>query len=153
MRTGKKVTLPGILAAALFCSIPVFAQSPAPPVTGLVSWWRGEGNANDSADSNNGSALNGAGYSPGAFGTGFFFDGVNDHVRIADSPNLRLTTAFTLAAWVNPASSGSYDEILSICARRPWLYVRYSPGRTKLCCDKSKWRFGCECTYNLNNPP
>ena len=85
----------------------------APPVNGLVSWWRGEGNANDSADSNNGSLLNGGGYSTGAIGTGFSFDGVNDHVRIADSANLHLTSAFTLAAWVNPASHGSYDEILS----------------------------------------
>ena len=49
----------------------------------------------------------------GALGTGFLFDGDNDHVRITDNSSLRLTTGFTLAAWVNPASHGSFDEILS----------------------------------------
>ncbi|HEX5219690.1 MAG TPA: LamG domain-containing protein [Verrucomicrobiae bacterium] len=114
MKTGKMVRLLRVFAStALFASIPAFGQYAAPPLTGLVSWWRGEGNANDSASSNTGSALNGAGYSGGAVGSGFLFDGVDDHIRIPDSPGLRLTTGFTLAAWVNPSSRGSYDEILS----------------------------------------
>ena len=105
-----------ILGRWLFLSLTAFGTlttQAAPPTTGLVSWWRGDGNASDSWDSNNGSLLNGGSYSAGAIGTGFSFDGVDDHVRVADSPNLRLTTAFTLAAWVNPASRGTYDEILS----------------------------------------
>jgi len=38
------------------------------PAAGLVSWWRAEGNANDSASINNGALTNGAGFAPGKWG-------------------------------------------------------------------------------------
>lgn len=85
----------------------------SPPASGLVSWWRGDGNANDSADGNNGTALNGAGYTAGVYGSAFSFDGLNDHVRVPNATNLRLTTALTVSAWVYPKSNGTFDEIIS----------------------------------------
>ena len=83
------------------------------PAGGLVSWWRGDGNALDSADNNNGVALNGASYAPGAFGNAFAFDGLNDHVRVPTAANLNITGPITLGAWVNRRTTGTFDEIIS----------------------------------------
>jgi hypothetical protein len=85
----------------------------SPPTSGLVSWWRGDGNALDSADGNHGVALNGAGYTPGVSGSAFWFDGFNDHIRVADSTNLRITSALTVSAWVYRVDGGYQGEILS----------------------------------------
>ena len=74
----------------------------APPPSGMVSWWPGEGNANDIQGGNNGTLQNGATFGNGFVGLAFSLDGVNDHVDIADAANLNPTTAVTLAAWVNP---------------------------------------------------
>jgi hypothetical protein len=101
------------LVIGAVCFATVARAQYAPPTSGLVSWWRGDGNANDSADGNNGIAINGAGYSAGISGSAFIFDGINDHVRIASSANLRITSAITVGAWVYRRSTGSFDEIIS----------------------------------------
>jgi hypothetical protein len=100
------------LVAAAFFPMEMQGQY-VPPTNGLVSWWRGDGNANDSADGNNGTAFNGAGYASGVFGSAFSFDGFNDHVRIPNSSNLSLTNGITLGAWVYPRIAGSYHDIIS----------------------------------------
>ena len=45
----------------------VAAQSCVQPPDGLVSWWPGDGNANDIQDSNYGTLQNGATFAPGIF--------------------------------------------------------------------------------------
>src|SRR5262249_48172926 len=40
---------------------------------GLVSWWRGEGNANDAQGGNNGALVGGVSYAPGKVGQAFSF--------------------------------------------------------------------------------
>jgi hypothetical protein len=85
----------------------------SPPASGLVSWWRGDGNATDSADGNTGMALNGSAYSSGLFGSAFSFDGHNDHIRVPNSANLQITGNLTLGAWVYRHSTGTFDEIIS----------------------------------------
>jgi hypothetical protein len=97
----------------LLAALSAQAQVAVTPTDGLVSWWRGDENANDSADSNDGTLLNGGAYAPGVFGSAFSLDGINDHVRVANSANLQFTTALTLAAWVNPSSRGTVDNIIS----------------------------------------
>ena len=79
----------------------------------MVSWWRGDGNASDSADGNNGTALNGAGYTTGVFGSAFSFDGTDDHIHVPNSANLQITSAITVGAWIYRSSTGSFDEIIS----------------------------------------
>jgi len=98
---------------AALTAVSVQAQVAITPTDGLVSWWHGDGNANDSADSNHGTLLNGGTYAPGVFGSAFSLDGINDHVRVANSANLQFTTALTLAAWVSPSSRGTVDNIIS----------------------------------------
>lgn len=70
----------------------------------LVSWWRAEDDACDSADANHGVLVNGAtATAAGKVGQAFSFDGGNDHVKVPDAPNLDLSGgSFTIKAWVNP---------------------------------------------------
>jgi RHS repeat-associated protein len=79
----------------------------APAPSGLVSWWSGEGNANDSIGSNNGTLANGATFAPGLVGQAFSFDGVNDYVEFPDSPSLSITDTLSIDAWIKPNSVGA----------------------------------------------
>ena len=96
-------TLVGNAAAQQTCTLP-------PP--GLVSWWPGNGNANDIADSNNGTLQNGATFVPGQVSQAFSFDGVDDFVRVANSPALEPST-ITVDAWVKSTAPGTFRYILS----------------------------------------
>ncbi|GEM_PF-7057975 len=72
-------------------------------LSGLVSWWPGDGNADDIVDNNHGILKNGAvANASGKVGQAFSFDGVNDFVEIPDASNLTPSNAITLEAWVNP---------------------------------------------------
>src|SRR5262249_40896258 len=66
-----------------------------------VSWWRAEGNASDSVDSNSGTLVNGATFTAGKVGQAFTFDGVN---ALVQAPTNNLPT-------------GSADRSLVIWAR------------------------------------
>ncbi len=72
---------------------PVFAP------TGMISWWRGEGNALDSVGTNHGVLTNGATFAAGQVGQTFALDGVNDYVQAPDSASLRPASV-TVEAWV-----------------------------------------------------
>ena len=48
-----------------------------PPPSSLVSWWPGDGHAEDIGDSNDGSLQGGATFAPGVVGQAFTFDGVS----------------------------------------------------------------------------
>ena len=76
------------------------------PPSNLVSWWPGDGNANDIEDSNPGTLLNGATFAAGKVSQGFSFDGVDDQVSVADAANLDITGSVTMAAWVRSDGNG-----------------------------------------------
>ena len=75
-----------------------------PPPPDIVSWFKAEGNANDTQGLSNGTLLNGATFATGKVGQAFSLDGVNDYVRIPDSTPLRPTNV-TLEAWINFSAS------------------------------------------------
>ena len=56
----------------------------APPPSGLVSWWPGEGNANDIMGNNNGFLQGGMSFTAGEVGQAFNFDGTSGYVSIPD---------------------------------------------------------------------
>jgi alpha-mannosidase len=88
-------------------SSPASATTAALPTgTGLVGAYRfGEGagptTADVSGNGNGGTLVNGAAWTTaGKFGGAINFDGVDDHVRVADSSSLDLGSKGTIEAWV-----------------------------------------------------
>jgi len=71
----------------------------APP-SGLVSWWPGETGAQDIADGNSGTLVNGATTAPGKVGQALSFDGVDDRVLVAFNSNMNPTGPFTADLWL-----------------------------------------------------
>ena len=78
-------------------------------VNGIVGWWAMESIAGDMTADSSGHGHPGVCSSAamscpvivaGKHGNGLRFDGVNDHLDIADAPDLETTIAFTVAAWL-----------------------------------------------------
>ena len=82
------------------------------PPSGLVGWWRGEGNGNDSAGTNNAYTLPNVSFTDGIVGRAFEFDpenlpyGTYSGVRIADQPYYALTNSLTIEGWIRPRGPG-----------------------------------------------
>jgi hypothetical protein len=95
------------LILVLTASIANHAATQAMP-TGLVSWWRGEGNANDSANANNSTLVGNTAFASGQLGQAFGLDGAGDFVDFGNASNLHVSAGdFTVVAWVNFDSLGS----------------------------------------------
>ncbi len=78
-----------------------------PPASGLIGWWTGDGNANDSQSTNHGILQGGATATNAGFvNRTFTFDGTNSYVQIPDAPALRPTN-LTIEAWVRFSSLDS----------------------------------------------
>jgi len=107
-----------IFLLILFLLIPtiVFAQYTI-PTSGLVSWWRANGNANDSFGSYNGSLINGATFAPGMIDQAFSLDGTNDYVYMPNTTLIDGGSQATYMAWVYPAAlpaDGFYFNIINV---------------------------------------
>lgn len=111
-----RLTLVVSLLASVLGAGAAGAQVCGPLPSGEVGWWPGEGNTTDAITGNAGTLFNGAGFGPGLLGRAFTFDGINDHVSVADSAPLSLTVTGSLAAWVNPVLPAS-GEIQAAVAK------------------------------------
>ncbi|MBI4639195.1 MAG: LamG domain-containing protein [Candidatus Tectomicrobia bacterium] len=89
-----------VLAVVLVCIAIVASVTTTHTSDGLVSWWRAEGDASDSADGSHGTLLNGVTFVPGKVGQAFSFDGVDDFVRIDSFTALDGLSRATFAFWV-----------------------------------------------------
>ncbi len=72
----------------------------------MISWWKGEGNANDSFGANNGALQGSLSYAPGEVGSAFSFP-VNTqgavHVpNISGRLDVGAGPGFTIEGWINP---------------------------------------------------
>jgi len=79
--------------------------------TGLVSFWPGDGNADDIRGGHDGTAQNGLSYVAGRVGQAFSFDGLDDLVGSIGDPStysfIQNTGVFSIVAWMrldNPAA-------------------------------------------------
>ncbi|MDI6765217.1 MAG: LamG domain-containing protein [Bacteroidota bacterium] len=96
------------------------------PPSGLVSWWSGDGTANDIVGSNHGMLINGATYGSGKVRRAFSFDGIDDYVRIPHSPSLNPSGSFTVDAWIYPTRDahatiiGKWGDRGSWSGQRSW---------------------------------
>lgn len=78
---------------------------------GMISYWRGEGNANDKLGINNGT-VNGTTYTTGKIGQAFSFDGVNDRINLPSIFTVTNYPVATLMAWVYGTES-QWHSIIS----------------------------------------
>ena len=89
------------------------------PISGMVGWWRGEGNADDFLLSNPGTLSNGVTFSKGMVGQAFHFNGINQAVIISNSPSLNFgsNADFSIEAWIQ-VNTNQNKTILSIVDKR-----------------------------------
>jgi hypothetical protein len=81
-----------------------------PDTSGLVGWWRGDGDSIDAAGTNNGTLYNGTSFGPGVVRSAFRFDGSGGHVKIPAAPELNPGDQVTVEFWMkanvnNPLNS------------------------------------------------
>ena len=76
-----------------------YAPSACVAPTGVVSLWRGDGDAADARGTNHGALHGGVTFVPGRHGSAFAFDGVDDELLIPASTSLQLENTFTLEFW------------------------------------------------------
>src|SRR5262249_7160502 len=81
-------------------------------IPGTVGWWKGEGNALDSQDGNDGTLLGNPTFGAGKVGQAFVFDGANSAVRVPNNPAFESQTV-TLETWVKSSSPPGLAYILS----------------------------------------
>ena len=94
-----------VLSLAVVCILIPLGQNAAaqtcvPPPAGLVSWYPGEGNADDQQNASDGILQGGTTFVSGKIGQAFNFDGVNDSVSVPDISAARAPT-FTVEGWFN----------------------------------------------------
>jgi hypothetical protein len=94
----------------------VAVRAALPPPSGLVAWWRGQADANDSAASHDGTFYNGTTAIPpstsaGLVGAALSFDGAV-HLRVPHAAEL-TPQALTLEAWIYPTAFGGRNQIIA----------------------------------------
>ena len=99
-----------VLALLLGClvlipSAEVLLAQCFPAPSGVVAWWRGQGDASDNVGTNNG-VLNGVAFAAGEVGQAFSFNGWGQGVQVPASPALDvgLGVGLTIEAWINPSA-------------------------------------------------
>jgi len=97
---------PTIIVLLALAAVSLSGAISAQTLVGLVSWWPGDGNADDIVDGNPGTLHGGATFAPGKVGQAFSLDGVDDFVQVAHNPNLDPGIGpFSIAAWVKTMPS------------------------------------------------
>jgi serine/threonine protein kinase len=82
--------------------------------TGLVAWWKADGNALDSAGNNNGTLVEGAGFDIGKEGQAFLFNGAAACVTVPYNPAWAFGKKdFSIALWAKFSSISNYQTFLA----------------------------------------
>ncbi len=103
--------------------------APQPP--GMIAWWRGERNTEDSAGQHGGQLVGGATFADGEVGTAFSLDGQDDWISVPDSADWAFGVAdFTIDAWILRSPQGSDRAILgqSSDANHWWRFALFAFG-------------------------
>lgn len=99
-----------ISAAAVLTVLP--REACVPPVSGMISWWSGEGDTLDRAGANSGRLVGGATFGTGRVGQAFSFNGAGQYVEMDNSPNLNPAGSFTVEAWIMPVQNSGWQVIM-----------------------------------------
>ena len=91
--------------------VPARSQKNVKPAAGLVSWWPGNGSAEDIVGANDGILINGTTFGPGLIDEAFVLDGIDDCVRVPYSEDL-YPESLTLEAWIKPHRTDKASHII-----------------------------------------
>ncbi|MFN2576660.1 MAG: LamG-like jellyroll fold domain-containing protein [Pyrinomonadaceae bacterium] len=81
--------------------------------SGMVSWWKGDGNAKDALTTNNGTFTANT-YTIGKVGQGFSLDGTTAYVSVPDNANLYPQAgSFTVDAWIKTGQNTGIQQIIT----------------------------------------
>ncbi len=113
------------------------AASCITPFSGMVSWWPGDGNANDIEGSNDGIVISGITFEEGQVASSFSASGSSSaRVEVPDADSLDLGGDMTVSAWVKTADGsgtlirkGGSAYYLSVSGDSPRLTVTGTTGR------------------------
>ena len=90
--------------------------------TGMVSWWRFNGNANDYYGRNNGTVNGSTLISTGCkSGQCYSFDGVNDYINVNNSQSLNITKNITIAAWIKWNTADDFSGFVMKTTNSAWI--------------------------------
>src|SRR6266568_783606 len=92
--------------------------------SGLISWWKAEGNADDAVDANSGVLVNGTTFAGGEVGQAFNFNGADQLVVVSNSPSLNPTSGLTLESWINVSDFSAIDVVAIADKDDPYAPVR-----------------------------
>jgi hypothetical protein len=114
-QAGSYAVLVTNIYGSVLSSNAVLTVNPPPPCvpapSGLVSWWPGEGNADDVIGTNNGTLVGRVSYAAGEVGQAFSFYGTSGYVSIPDSPSLDIcVSSITVEAWIKVNQSGANSD-------------------------------------------
>jgi subtilase family serine protease len=82
------------------------------PPSGIISWWPGDDNADDIVGADNGTQINGAGFSKGKVRKAFSFDGIDDYVEITSGAFDFGNAPFSIDFWMYSNTNGNNTYIL-----------------------------------------
>jgi len=84
-----------------------------PPLSGMVAWWKGEGNGNDSVGTNNGILQSGISFAPGEVNQAFLLNNTNAYMEVPASPSLNvgLSGGLTIEGWINLSNVDFFHPI------------------------------------------
>ena len=88
------------LGSILSSNVVLTVNPPCTPPSGLVGWWKGEGDTLDSMGTNNGILIGGATYTQGEVGQAFNFTTGSDQVAVSTGGFPVGTSDRTLECWV-----------------------------------------------------
>jgi subtilisin-like proprotein convertase family protein len=91
------------------------ASRKVPDLTGLVGWWRGDGDTSDSSgNANHGTGVGGLRYAAGMVGQAFALDGTTASVKVPARSNLNvgLASGMTIEGWIRPASLATEQPLV-----------------------------------------
>lgn len=116
-----------LLAMAIAMSTVVEAQTPNYiPSEGLVGWWPLDGNALDGGSFENHGTVSGAVGTTNRYNEAsgaMAFDGIDDHIVVADAPSLQITGNLTISLWyTTPGPTGNYQTFLTKRSGGQWPY-------------------------------
>lgn len=94
-----------LITRPAFCLPP-----PAPIPPGIVAWWRGQDNTDDSINGNNGTFLGNGSYADGEVGQAFDFNG-GSYVQAPDSSSLHFTNnTMSVECWIKLRTYSGVNE-------------------------------------------